>query len=379
MPDEAFISGFVGHPQSLALSCESRSGSDWAAFWGISISELDFLEKLPRSDNPNVGFVGNPNDDWGYSPPFSYGVHADPVAKVLRNIGLDAHAGSGLSWQELRAEVAEGRPVIVWVLGKLYFGDSKIYTAKDGQEVLVAPFEHTMILIGYDQESVHLVDAFSGEKVTYALDTFLKSWSVLGNMAVVGKGSLSDEVETANIVKEDEVHYLVQSGDTLAKIAEAWDIPWQEIAVNNKISYPYVLPVGQDLIIINASVEESSQPIPINSGPSLNYVVQSGDHLVNIARNNNVDWQFLAEFNALEAPYLLYPGDELQIPTGVDDSSSREITVEKDSLPEKIKITFSESLYSFAHRFNLNWMDIAWLNDILFPYILQIGQEIQIR
>lgn len=379
-PDEAYISGLVGHAQSLSLSCESRSAADWAAFWGLSISELDFLEKLPRSDNPNEGFVGNPNDDWGYRPPYSYGVHAEPVARILRNLGLDAHAGSGLSWEEIRDEVAVGRPVIVWVIGSVYSGSANNYQSADGQDILVAAFEHTMILIGYDSTTVHLVDAFTGLTVSHPLDNFLESWSVLNNMAVVGRGSLSDKIITESIEKDDEIKYVVQKGDTLAKIASAWDISWQEIAANNHLSYPYMLPVGQELLILSSKEKAlDNAPEIINQLASSPHVVQSGEHLMSIARDMDVDWLFLAEFNALEAPYLLFPGDELQIPIVDLQKVSVELESKKDALPESLTVTFSESVYSFAHRFNLSWMDIAWLNDIVFPYILQIGQDIQLR
>jgi len=129
IPDQAYVSGVAGHAQQYSLSCESRSAADWAAYWGIKIDETEFLNRLPRSDNPDEGFVGYPNDPWGYIPPASYGVHADPVAATLRAYGLDAHAGTGLSWDEVRGEVAAGRPVIVWVIGQIWAGTAREYEA----------------------------------------------------------------------------------------------------------------------------------------------------------------------------------------------------------------------------------------------------------
>jgi len=70
----------IGHGQSLPLSCESRSAADWASYFGVAIDELEFLGRLPISDNPEIGFVGDVNGNWGKIPPDSYGVHAGPVA-----------------------------------------------------------------------------------------------------------------------------------------------------------------------------------------------------------------------------------------------------------------------------------------------------------
>ncbi len=189
-PAAAFVADIAGRavkgsPQSYALSCEARSAVDLAAFWGIEIGEREFLKRLPRSDNPEVGFVGDPNGIWGYIPPYSYGVHARPVAQQLKEYGLLAEARTGLSWPELQLEIASGRPVIVWIIGEMWPGKPVTYKAHDGNRVQVASFEHTMILIGYNRKKVEAIDAFSGEAKRFPLETFLKSWYVLGNMAVI--------------------------------------------------------------------------------------------------------------------------------------------------------------------------------------------------
>lgn len=184
LPASAYVDGVVGYPQTYTLSCESRSAVDWARFFGASISESEFLNSLPRSDNPNAGFVGDPNGVWGYTPPASYGVHAGPVADLLRAYGVKARAHHGMSWKELRTEIADGRPVIVWVIGAMWDGIGYGYTAQDGETVRVAAFEHSMILVGYDEQWVYAVDASTGWTNAYSISAFQRSWEVLGNMAV---------------------------------------------------------------------------------------------------------------------------------------------------------------------------------------------------
>lgn len=185
LPESAYIEGLVGHAQTYTLSCESRSAADWAAFWGKPISETEFFNRLPRSDNPNLGFVGDPNGYWGSTPPYAYGVHARPVADLLQEYGLNAEARIGMSWDELREEIADGRPVIVWIIGQMWGGTAVEYTASDGETLKVAAYEHTMILIGYDSDWVHVVDASTGWVYQYQVNVFLRSWDVLGRMAVI--------------------------------------------------------------------------------------------------------------------------------------------------------------------------------------------------
>lgn len=184
LPSEASVGGIVGYPQSLPLSCESRSAVDWARYYGVEIGELDFQYALPVTDNPNTGFVGDPRQERGMIPPYSYGVHAAPVAELLRAYGVNAYSYTGYSWDDLRRQIANGQPVIVWVIGNVWTGyGGRSYTASDGETLTVAANEHTVIVTGYGPNTVSVVDNHLYYSVT--IDRFLGSWSVLGNMAVI--------------------------------------------------------------------------------------------------------------------------------------------------------------------------------------------------
>jgi uncharacterized protein YvpB len=168
---------------------------DWAAFWGKSIDELEFFYMIPRSDDPQRGFVGNPNGLWGQVPPQAYGVYAGPVAALLRAYGVPVQAEVGLRFDDLRAEIAAGRPVILWVAGHVRSGTPEPYTASDGTTSVVTPYEHTVLLIGYDPTSVAILD--EGRSYRRSLADFLLSWSALNNMAVVHP-ALADELDSGS-------------------------------------------------------------------------------------------------------------------------------------------------------------------------------------
>jgi uncharacterized protein YvpB len=263
LPGSASVSGVVGHPQGHSLSCEARSAVDWMAFWGFSASEDDFLSQLPRSDNPDRGFVGHVNDTWGSIPPHSYGVHAGPVAAVLRAYGLAAEAQRDLAWDDLRTEIAAGRPVIVWVIGQMWPGTPRPYTDEDGHNTIVASFEHTMILTGYDEAYVYVVDAFSGLNETFDLQAFLDSWSVLGNMAVMGQKSGSGAAQGSQSgASYAGATYTVQRGDYLTALAERFGTTWSELAAVNNIRYPYTIFPGQVLTVPGSNVLSEQPPTP---------------------------------------------------------------------------------------------------------------------
>jgi uncharacterized protein YvpB len=179
-----------GQDQQLKLDCESRSAVDWAKYFGSNIDEIDFLNHLPRSDDPDAGFVGNPNGNWGNIAPNDYGVHASPVANLLQDYGLTANSFKSLSWDDLRAELASGHPVIVWIIGdnfrNIVNGTPHYYTASStGNTTIVAPYEHTVILVGYDTSKVTVLNG--ARFMDVSLTQFLDSWSVLDFMAVLAR------------------------------------------------------------------------------------------------------------------------------------------------------------------------------------------------
>lgn len=185
LPSQAIINGVTGRVQALPLDCESRSAVDWAKFLGYSIGELAFFNNLPVSDNPDTGFVGDVYGTWGQIPPNPYGVHAEPVAALLRDYGLSAYAHRPLRWEQLKAEIAEGYPVFVWITGNVENGIPVYYTPSDGLHTIVARYEHTVIVTGYTNTSVYYLNGAT--IYTKTINQFLDSWSALGNMAITTK------------------------------------------------------------------------------------------------------------------------------------------------------------------------------------------------
>ena len=352
LPDANYISGVNGHAQSYPLSCESRSAVDMASFWGIDIGEAEFLQSLPRSNNPETGFVGNPYDAWGNLPPSGYGVHAGPVAETLQSFGLVAEAHHDLGWDDLRQEIEAGRPVMVWVVGQMWGGKPVEYEAPDGSTSTVAAFEHTMILTGYSPESVQVVDAYSGNYQSYGLSTFLKSWAVLGNMAVFASGEVSNH-DSSPMADTHTESYTVQSGDFLVALAKSFGTTWQELAQLNVIGYPYTIFPGQVLKLPGgeahaAELQSESEPevdnnpapvkvvnfqarlpmiqrnytaqsaravMPASGHPetAMKAVVRSSATLVSFSKSIGVDWHVLVELNNLRPPYMLHPGQGLKL------------------------------------------------------------------
>ena len=195
-PPAALVEGVVGHPQEHNLSCESRSATDVAAFWGAIFAEDDFFRRLPKSDNPHRGFLGDVDLPAGSMPPLGYGVYVEPVAATLRSFGLDAqarHARAQQAWNldGLKAELAAGCPVVVWATYDMQLPGVETWVSSDGATSDVVKWQHTFIAVGYDEEGVTLVDAYDGETKEIPYEAFTPAWDQLGRMAVTVAGVLA--------------------------------------------------------------------------------------------------------------------------------------------------------------------------------------------
>ena len=181
-PESHYIRDFVGNRQYYALGCESSAAVDLAWYYDVNIYQYDFQINLPISDNPDLGFVGDVNGPWGQIPPYAYGVHAAPVANLLNVYGVEVEGGKGYTLEDIKLAISRSHPVIVWVIGAMVYSEPVPYEDKSGNMTIVAPYEHVVILTGYDMDSVRYLN--NGKYADVPTEVFLNSWGVLGNMAV---------------------------------------------------------------------------------------------------------------------------------------------------------------------------------------------------
>ncbi len=186
IPMSSYVSGLKGTAQLYTLDCESQSAVDWAKFFGVTIDEYEFIDRLPRSDDPETGFVGRINGAMGQFPPDDYGVHAPPIAKLLQSYDLPAKAVRDWDFEDIKREIANDHPVIVWIVNMPFDIETEEYTASNGNTTTVARFEHTWIITGYNASTVTVVD--SSWTYNVKITEFLDRWEALGKQAVIYSG-----------------------------------------------------------------------------------------------------------------------------------------------------------------------------------------------
>jgi LysM repeat protein len=102
-----------------------------------------------------------------------------------------------------------------------------------------------------------------------------------------------------------ETTYTVKAGDNLFRIGLAYGIGWVQIAEANGIVNPNQIKVGDVLKI------PVSTPGPT---PDFTHLVKAGETLFQISLRYGVSWTAIAEQNNIQSPYVIYVGQTLVIP-----------------------------------------------------------------
>ncbi|WP_079508663.1 LysM peptidoglycan-binding domain-containing protein [Mesobacillus jeotgali] len=116
---------------------------------------------------------------------------------------------------------------------------------------------------------------------------------------------LANEVDDPNVlvvgqslvIPENNREYVVQQGDSLWAIASRYGVSLQDLASRNNITDPSLIFVGQMLQI-----------------PYFSYTIQPGETLWEIARKYGVTVSRISEINNISNPSLVYPGNVIRIP-----------------------------------------------------------------
>lgn len=102
--------------------------------------------------------------------------------------------------------------------------------------------------------------------------------------------------------QNDIIEYAVQPGDTIASVAETYDISINTILWANSLTKNSTLKVGQTLVILPVS--------------GLVHIVKSGDTIMQIAKKYKAKTEDIVSFNNLTSEGDIYIGDILVVPNG---------------------------------------------------------------
>jgi uncharacterized protein YvpB len=182
VPSNAIIANFPSLAQSYNLSCEYAAASAVTLYWGNQVSEKIFVNQVPSSPNPHLGFRGDINGTFGGIN--DYGVYAEALVLVLEKYGYNANVFYG-GVSTLEANIAAGNPVVVWITTGKYTARTPVAKSYNGETFTLVPGEHAVVIYGYDSGGVYIMDVSNGGFYYTEWTSFLTRWSYFDQMALV--------------------------------------------------------------------------------------------------------------------------------------------------------------------------------------------------
>ncbi|GAD16421.1 C39 family peptidase [Lentilactobacillus otakiensis] len=99
----------IAQRPELPTGCEIVATTMMLNFAGSKVTKMQLAKQVPRSRNPNKGFVGSP-----YSPTGWY-IYPKGLMRVVKRHAGSAVNMTGANVSRIKAKIATEHPVVVWV------------------------------------------------------------------------------------------------------------------------------------------------------------------------------------------------------------------------------------------------------------------------
>jgi uncharacterized protein YvpB len=141
----------------------------------------EYPQQITEWGDPRVGFVG---DITGRKT--GYGVYHEPLFALLQEyVGDQAIDLTGGDFTQIIDYVAQGRPVVAWTTVDFRPTTEWVQWKNGDKEIIVTFKEHTVLIVGFDQDSIFINDPLSGMKAEeIPKEQFVQSWEQLGRQAL---------------------------------------------------------------------------------------------------------------------------------------------------------------------------------------------------
>ena len=216
----------------------------------------------------------------------------------------------------------------------------------------------------------------SSNTVAYGKVLTIISTEINNNTAVASAENKINKIEKLKKeVKEDTLthkttNYIVQKGDNLSDIAEQNNVTIAQLKEWNKLS-GNIIQAGTSLQIAEKEIETKEAVTATPELRNIEYTVQKGDNLGNIAKKFGTpiadlkEWNQLTDNNIMLGKTLIVAKNEIAINTSKATAASfKKNKLEKTSLQQDYLVKKGDSLFSIAKKSGVTVSDIKKWNDI---------------
>ena len=151
----------ISQRPELPNGCEITAVTMMINYAGNPVDKMTLAREMPRSSNPNYGYIGNPWDNTGITifPPALMGL----VSKYTPS--HTAQDLTGYNFDTIKYQLSIGHPVVTW------------------NTMHGFPY-HALTITGYDTERVYYNDCWTNEKTSATISQFVSNWNTQNRRAI---------------------------------------------------------------------------------------------------------------------------------------------------------------------------------------------------
>ncbi len=150
----------IAQRPELPTGCEITAVTMMLQYKGCKVTKNSLALEMPRSSNPNKGFVGNPYTSYGWT------IYPAGLMKLVKRHAHSAVNLTGVSVSRLKKQINKKHPVTLWVTGV------------DGFNT------HALTMTGYSPTRIYYNDPWTNRKTSMTISSFKSHWKRDGYRAL---------------------------------------------------------------------------------------------------------------------------------------------------------------------------------------------------
>lgn len=161
MKAASWISGvpLIAQRPELPNGCEITAVTMMLQYAGAQVDKMQLAKEMPRSSDPNYGYIGQPWDQTGIT------IFPNALMNLVEKYAGSAQDLTGADFNAIKYQIDIGHPVVTW------------------NTLHGFPY-HALTVTGYDDQYVYYNDCWTNQTTQMGIDQFLQNWDTQNRRAL---------------------------------------------------------------------------------------------------------------------------------------------------------------------------------------------------
>ncbi|WP_125711985.1 C39 family peptidase [Companilactobacillus kedongensis] len=160
-PEADWVAGvpLISQRPELPNGCEITAVTMMLQYAGANVNKMQLAYEMPRSSDPNYGYMGQPWDSTGVT------IFPSALMRLVEKYAGSAKNLSGQGLDAIKYQISIGHPVVTWhtLHGFLY---------------------HALTVTGYDSNYIYYNDCWLNQSMQMGINEFISNWNTQNRMAI---------------------------------------------------------------------------------------------------------------------------------------------------------------------------------------------------